>query len=354
MFALSIIYLIIILILIIGLLKKQVKENSQHRAISVIVAARNEEKHILQLLKSLELQTYKNFELIIVDDRSKDNTASIILQYKKKSKMDIKLFKIENENTIGKKKAIELAISKAENSLLAFTDADCIVEKNWLKEINSYFDDKTDFICGFSELIYSNKFVTYLKNMERAGYLAAVAGAYAWNLDLSAAASNMAYRKELFYKAGGFEGIDNVKSGDDDLLLHKLKPFIGKLKFMLSSDSLVKSIVDKDVKQQYETEKRRASKWKFYPVWIKILTLYIFVFYIGFVVQLIYFWGNWEKLFILFALKIIPEFLLISIFLTKIKRKRYIMAFPIAELIYIPYFIYFGLKGLKGDYKWKD
>ncbi len=354
LFVLPAVYFLLLLFFIFGILKSNNNIGRKKHKISVIVAARNEERNILSLLKSFEKQSYDEFELIIIDDRSTDNTYKIVLDYSRNANIDIKLYEINEKNSIGKKKAVELGISKAKHDILAFTDADCIVPKDWLKEINGAFDDKTDYVCGYSELIYKNDLVTYLKNIERAGYLASVAGAFGWNLDLSSAASNMAYRKKIFEQADGFRGIDKVKSGDDDLLLHKMKPYIRRLKFLLTEQSIVKSVVHNDMATQYETEKRRASKWRFYPFWIKVLTLFIFVYYIYFSVVFFYFLGNWRMWSILVILKILPEFVLLLVFLHKIKRLKYLLVFPLAELIYIPYFVFFGIKGLKGNYKWKE
>ncbi len=357
MIVLSLLYALLIAFFTIGLLKKNKSANNEKNNISVIVAARNEEKNIINLLKSFEKQTYKNFELIIIDDRSTDNTYKLVEKYIPYALYPMKLYKItQTDDRSGKKRAVSFGIGKSSYDILAFTDADCMVPKNWLEEINKAFDSQTDFICGYSELIYQNKFMTYIKNIERSGYMASVAGAYAFNIDLSAAASNMAYRKRLFYYVKGFENIDNVKSGDDDLLLHKMKKKIRKLKFLLNPKTVVISFVDKSLSQQYETEKRRASKWKLYPWNIKLLSLFIFIYYIVFLIGSVYLLitGDFEKFLFLVLIKIIPEFLLILIFLIKIGRLKYIVVFPLAELIYIPYYIFFGLKGLKGKYTWKE
>ena len=167
----------------------------------------------------------------------------------------------------------------------------------------------------------------------------------------------MAYRKELFYKVGGFGDIGKVRSGDDDLLIQKIGKFARRMKFMFHPDSVINTGRDSTTRSQINQETRRGSKWRYYPASIKIMTLFIFIYYLIFIGSFFGFlFANLSitLLIIVLFLKLIPEFLLITLFLARIKRLRLMWVFPIAELIYIPYFVFFGLKGTFGKYKWKE
>ena len=111
-----------------------------------------------------------------------------------------------------------------------------------------------------------------------------------------------------------------------------------------------------NLNEHIQRESRRASKWRHYPTSIKLLTLMIFIFYILLIAATtMTIFGQFNLILLLFiiALKVGFEFILIAIFLHKIRKPKLLLFFPIAEIIYIPYFIYFGLRGTFGKYNWK-
>jgi len=356
---LSTIYALIITILTIGILILKSKTENEIKNISIIVAARNEENNISNLLEILSDLNYpkENYEIIIANDRSEDSTERIIRSYQDKYK-NIKLVNIVQENTklIGKKGALDQAINKSAYEYLVFTDADCLPTRNWLKEINKYWYSGVDFWAGYSPLLLKNPFISLLKNLERASIFAVTAGSFGINWGITCTARNMGYRKSVFRENNGFEGIGTIRSGDDDLLLQKLSKYIRKFSFLFSSDSIVWSKDRDDLKDQMNLETRRGSKWKHYTVPIKVLSLFVFIYYIFFLLGIIL-WGSGaisnNLMILIFAIKIIPEFLILFVFLIRIKMLQYLILFPIAELIYIPYFIFFAVKGTIGKYSWK-
>ncbi len=93
----------------------------QNRRVSIIIPARNEEKNIPVILKSLENQTYKNFEVIVVDDNSKDETKPLAEDFHVKV---ISLTGDPPEGWIGKSWACWQGYIHAEGEILIFLDAD--------------------------------------------------------------------------------------------------------------------------------------------------------------------------------------------------------------------------------------
>ena len=112
--------------------------------VSVIVAARNEEECMTDLLNDLAAQHYPSslMEILIIDDHSIDNTIEII-----RNNIDGQNFHgfklINNEDCVGKKAAIAAGISKATGDLILLTDADCRLGPGWVSAMVSYFEDKT-------------------------------------------------------------------------------------------------------------------------------------------------------------------------------------------------------------------
>ncbi|MEA2096295.1 MAG: glycosyltransferase [Candidatus Cloacimonadota bacterium] len=356
----ALLYFTIIFSFFIGIVFLENTKNEKINKISIIIAARNEEKHLPNLLESLVNQSYleENYEIIIVNDRSDDNTVNIVSEYTSKNS-NITLLQVKNESKslLGKKGALDIGIRSSKHDILAFTDADCVPTNKWIEQINNHFTDDTDIVAGYSFIHYKNAFFKFLKNLERSSLFAVIAGSFGWNWGVTITAGNMAYRKELFYKVGGFGDIGTIRSGDDDLMIQKMGKYARRMKFMFHPDSMINTGRDSTTNSQINQETRRGSKWRYYPASIKIMTLFIFVYYLVFIGSFFGFlFANLSTtLFIIILfLKIIPEFLLLTLFLARIKRLKLMWVFPIAELIYIPYFVLFGLKGTFGKYRWKE
>ncbi len=357
---LAIFYAALILFFWLGLLFTSRKQNSQLNSISIIVAARDEAANLPNLLPLLIEQNYPDefYEIIIADDRSQDDTSDIVQRFKNKFG-NLKLIRIDEENPqlVGKKGAVTAAVKLAQNDILAFTDADCLPTLNWLREINAHFTEDTDFIAGYSIILHPNGFFNFLKNLERSAFFAVIASAFTFNWGISVTAGNMAYRRRLFSQIKGFAGIGHIRSGDDDLLLHKIRKLIRNFCFMFSQDSIVLSKGCQSAVHQINQETRRGSKWRYYPLDVKLITSIVMLFYLSYIIL---FFGCltssycWILFLRITLFKIIPEFLLIFTFLYKIKKMKFLSIFPIAELLYIPYFIFFGIKGTIGKYKWKE
>lgn len=343
------------------------KQNKSEKLnfISVIIAARNEEKFLPQLLSSLANQNYpqKFFEVIAVSDRSEDRTDAIIHDYVKRNE-NFHFVRINEEETnlIGKKNAITKGIKETKGEILLFTDADCVPNKNWISSTNSKFNAGSDFVAGYSPLIAKNitlyeKIILLLKNLERLSIFTISAGTVGWNWGVTAAARNIAYRKKMFIEVSGFSGIGHIPSGDDDLFLQKIS-ITGNyhLSFNYDPDSFVPSHEDKSGKALVDQEKRRASKWKYYPAKIKIFTTLIFCFFIllfiAFIASVIGIF-SWTDFLIIFGAKVIIDFLIVFQGALIFKSLRSLLLFPLAEIFYIPYFLGFAILGTFSKYRWK-
>ena len=122
------------------------KSNTQIK-ISIIVAAKNEEAKIENLLNSLSKLIYPKdrFEVIIVDDESKDNTADIVHNYIKDFS-NFKLISSSGKPYPAKKGALSVGIKNSKFDYILTTDADCVVPPNWLIIASLYFEKGSDII----------------------------------------------------------------------------------------------------------------------------------------------------------------------------------------------------------------
>jgi len=110
--------------------------------VTVLITVKNSVKTIKQCIESVLKQTYKNYNTMVVDAYSNDGTYEILKSFGKK----IKLYQVRGWAP----KAFNWAMKKINSEFVAFTDADCVVDKNWLKElIKSFKSEKILAVAGF-------------------------------------------------------------------------------------------------------------------------------------------------------------------------------------------------------------
>jgi len=172
--------------------------------ISIIVPAYNAEKYIEKLIQSLLNQNYeKDFEIIIINNNSNDKTKEILDKYKNK------IIYLEQNKTASSYVSRNMGIKKAKGDIIAFTDSDCIVDKDWL--INgekSLKHNMADIVGGRVKFYFSAKpsiteyfdSIIYLRSKE------------SFEKQHSLPTLNLFVNKEIFYKIGFFP---KVKSGGD-------------------------------------------------------------------------------------------------------------------------------------------
>ena len=115
--------------------------------VSVIIPGKNEGKHLFKLTKSLDEQTFKNFELIIVDDGSDDDTPIIGKNLEELGLID--MF-IRNEMRGGKASAANLALRYSKGKYIVHLDADCSFDRDAIEQvlIPFYLDKKIGAVGG--------------------------------------------------------------------------------------------------------------------------------------------------------------------------------------------------------------
>ena len=209
-------------------LRLSVHKNNQDKKTqektSLIICARNEKENLEQHLESFLKQDYNDFELIVVNDRSWDNSIEFLnnmaLKYPKLKVVDIP----DNQTDhFGKKFALTLAIKAAKYPQLLLTDADCrpIADK-WIHNMINSFDESTDVILGASTYEKRkgilNKLIRFDTALIAMNYLSfAKAG-----IPYMGVGRNLAYKKKSYELAKGFKSHYYLASGDDDLLVNQI------------------------------------------------------------------------------------------------------------------------------------
>ncbi len=196
--------------------------------LSVVVPAFNAARHIGRLFESLAAQSFQDFELIVIDDGSTDNTLAIAEAF------DCRI--LRNQNNRGPAHCRNSGAREASGDILVFTDSDCRPNSDWLENIRQHFSqDHIDAIMGRLELLPSN----YIGNsISSLGFPAggAIGFEKIWKVDSegytkSLSTCNCAIRKDLFWTAGGFDETFPYAGGEDSLLAFKLSELQRKIKY---------------------------------------------------------------------------------------------------------------------------
>ncbi len=250
----------------------KLNQNGEQK-ISVIVAAKNEEKNIPTLIEALNHQNYNkhNYEVIIIDDSSTDNTFNIANETAS-SKKNFTIIKAETKNLPGKKGALEKGIEKANYDFILITDADCIPQQEWIKISAGKFSEGYDFIFGVAPfyieksqkaLPFGEGWVGLLSCFENIRSNILIFTAAIIGFPYSAAARNFGFKKSSFQKINGYSNTTETLSGDDDLLLREAVKNKMKIGFLTDRESFVYSKT-KNTFKDYLKQKGRHTQTSFY------------------------------------------------------------------------------------------
>ncbi|MBL0884484.1 MAG: glycosyltransferase, partial [Chitinophagaceae bacterium] len=206
------------------------KNSSPITSFSVIIPARNEAENIGACLKSILDQSYPKqlVEVIVVNDHSTDATVEVIqtLQQEYHHLHLINLAEHVDASSMNayKKKAIELAISKSQADWIITTDADCEVQERWLELYDAYIQaNDTVFVAGPVMFTHHSGVLSLFQLLDFLSLQGITAAAVSAGYHTMCNGANLAYKKAVFYEVGQFKGIDQVASGDDMLLMYKIK-----------------------------------------------------------------------------------------------------------------------------------
>ncbi|MBN8820607.1 MULTISPECIES: glycosyltransferase [unclassified Spirosoma] len=345
-------------------LRMPIRDDTMYRSdgpmISVIVPVRNEADSIFQLLTDLNQQSYRQFEVIIADDASTDNTAAIVQSYTKTATYPLRLLLLKDERTASpKKRAIAQSISLAEGKLIVTTDGDCRVAKNWLAAIADFYG-KTGarLISGPVTFTSERSVFDAVQTVEFASLIGTGACTMAIKFPTMCNGANLCYEKDAFTEVGGFVGVDHLASGDDEFLMHKIAvQFPDGVQFLKSAEAIVRTKSHRTIRGFYNQRRRWASKWRAYQsYWPSALAVFIFLSNAAPVIGIAGWLGNYWSgavTLLMVGLKVIPEFVFLLQVLVFLQKRKMVVAIPFTQLIYPFYVLFFGLAAQSTGYTWK-
>ena len=365
-YILALIYVIIVVTFITGwnrLAEYKTTDSRPTTKVSILVAARNEANHIGKTIKALLAQDYPSvlFEIIVINDHSTDQTGAIVTSF---ASDGVKLINLNEEKALNsyKKKAIQTAIAQSTGDLIITTDGDCSMGVNWLKTIISFYEAH-DFKMISSPVTYFDEQNIFEKcqTLEFSYLIGLGASTIGNKKPTTCNGANLAYERKAFDEVKGFKGIDDLASGDDELLLHKMAAkYNNKIGFLKSTDAIVYTRAKPTLTDFIQQRKRWASKstrYKNKAIVFLGLTVWLFnLSIIGNAVLAMVFPNSlfWQIFGVQLLAKMVIEMFFLYGVTSFFRRKKLLVLQPLISILHIIYIVYIGVAGNSGKYNWKD
>ena len=328
---------------------RESKEVNNSDTVSVVVACRNEEKNIKNLIKDVMNQNFDKyrFQMVIVDDHSEDKTLEIL--YKESEKWNNLHIVCMNYDEIGKKNAIRKGVGIANGDVILCTDADCRVKENWIKTMLSNFtNNHIKFVAGPVNYSSENNFLNKFQSLELISLVSSGAAAIQRKKSTICNGANLAFRKKEYNEIP--MDIFHDFSTDDVSLLHYFKKYYKDgILFSKNLDSIVETISNTDMISQFQQKLRWISNSKNIRDWQSIYVALV-VFFINSLISILLVLSLWSvfydfdemyrsliNMFIVLFIKYVIDYLFLKEVLDFFRRKDlliYLLPFEIINAIY--------------------
>lgn len=323
--------------------KKQTEDaGSQTEAlppVSVVIAAKNEEYHLKDKLVFFLEQDYPEFEVIVVNDASTDECEYVLKAFSKLYPCLKVVNIVENVNKFrGRKFPISLGIKSAKYDHIVLAGADCVPSGfEWLKNLARNFSEKKEVVLGFCTYTKQKglfKFLLQYDNLTTAmNYMGLALSGHPYRGD----GRNIAFKKDLFFKVGGFTKHYNLPLGEDDIFIRNVST-ASNTTVSLTPESFLSS----DAKHTYKEWKRqkidRLSTYKYYKPSIKFLlsipNITTLLFY-AFVITLLLLSLPFEYVILAIVIKFVLQILIYFKFCKRLGIKRVFIFAPLIELYFL-------------------
>lgn len=203
---------------------KKDKGSVNYEPVSVIVCARDAYEYLLDLIPNILSQDYPDFELVIVNDCSQDNTEEYL---KDLARFNPKINLVNLTQSLnffqGKKFPLSMGIKSAKHDLLILTDADCLPNSDqWIKEMVATYRKDTEIVVGYGPYFERKGLLNKLIRFDTLYIAMQYMSLALAKKPYMGVGRNLSYRKSTFMKNKGFTSHYNIPSGDDDLFISQV------------------------------------------------------------------------------------------------------------------------------------
>ncbi len=344
-------------------LRKKIKDGkipfqAEQPPVSVIICAKDEAENLRKFLPFVLEQDYPEFEVIVINDGSTDETAELLrdlcVDY---PRLRTTFVPVGANNVSTKKLGLTLGIKASKYEFLLMTDADCMPEdKTWITQMMRNFTRETDFVLGYGAYLQKKGFLNHLITYDTLFIALQYMGMAAVRKPYMGVGRNLAYRKETFFAQKGFASTLHLSSGDDDLLVNKASnPWNTRIE--VAPDSITWSEPNKTYKGWLYQKERHLSVSTYYKSSSKFRLFFEpttrGVFYISLILALVF--GNMITMIatgVLFLARYIVQLAIINGSSKHFGGRKYISSLLIFD-IYLPLVnLYILIFGRKSSTRW--
>ncbi|MCF7804652.1 MAG: glycosyltransferase [Candidatus Marinimicrobia bacterium] len=282
-------------------------------SVSVIVPARNEESNLITCIDHLLMQDYPSelYEIILVNDRSSDQTSQIISGYAEKHPNVTAMNVVPSQTgSADKKGAIALGVEASRGDILMTTDADTRNNPDWVREMASSFEPGTGVVFGMTVFQGNGHPLDHYQALDT-GTLNLVSAAMAANgTAVTCSGANMAFRRQAYEDANGYNGHLHIRAGTDDLLLQRIDKYTKWLiKPLVTPKSFVYTAPVDNLRGMINQRARWASTGIVYPKrWIRGYLVLLYLSLVAFVAAP--FLVSWPVAAAIWGVKLIADLLM--------------------------------------------
>jgi cellulose synthase/poly-beta-1,6-N-acetylglucosamine synthase-like glycosyltransferase len=264
------------------------------------------------------------------------------------------------DNRFGKKAGLALAIQEAKGEFILCTDADCEFDSKWISAmITSQQTHIARFVFGPVDISLNDTIFSRLQRMEFWGLIGSGAASLQLGVPSMCNGANLLFEKKAFNTVGGYVDIQRTATGDDVLLMMKLRErFPDSVVFCKSADAIVKTAPQLSIRDFFNQRSRWASKFSVYKAMgVKVIALVVFTSYLSILVAvplIIYFKISILLFLSIMLVKLVVDYLFLRELQKFYKSKFDLMAFILLQFIMPLYVTFFGIIGRRKTFRWKD
>ena len=322
---------------------------TQNISISVIICAKNEAENLKKFLPFILKQKYPNFEIVLINDASIDDTLEVMEQFKAQHN-HIKIVNVANNEAFwgNKKYALTLGIKASKNDYLLFIDADCKpASENWISSMSRHFNAQKKIVLGYGA--YQKKKYSVLNSLIRFETLLTAIQYFSYakcGNPYMGVGRNLAYHKDVFFASNGFINHMNIRSGDDDLFINENAT--GKnTAIEFSEESHTLSPAPQTFKEWVTQKRRHISTAKHYRYKDQFLLGLFYLSQVGFwalAITLAITTYQWQLVALIFGIKLAIQYIVYGFSAKKLKEQNLIIAIPFLEILLIVFQMFIFIK----------
>ena len=336
----------------------EIKKTSE--PVSIIICARNEAENLNNFLPSVLEQDYPDFEVIVVNDCSEDDSYEVLAKYLKQyPHLRISTVNKDPKFAHNKKFAQFIGIKAAKNEILLFTDADCRPDSDkWLESMVSHFDENNKFVLGYGGYMDKNNLLNKYIRCDCMTIAMEYLGMAIRGIPYMGVGRNLAYRRSVFFSNKGFGSHNHIVSGDDDLLVNTIANWKNtSVEFRPGTHT--RSIPSTGINEWITQKKRHLTTAPYYKFRDKFLLitepLMRILFYLAFIV-LLSFMFLWPWALAIFGLRLIVQIVVLTLVQKKLNEPgllAYLLFFDIFSPIINGVIYLSNFRSISRKNKWK-